>query len=44
MKTVGLTFKDAKKVETVEKSVENTKTSKKPTKKASVEIEPDGEE
>lgn len=44
MRTVGLTFKDAKKVETVEKHVENTKPSKKTPKKASVEIEPDGEE
>jgi hypothetical protein len=45
MKTIGLTFKDAKKdVEKVEKPVEITKTPKKPIKKASAEIEPDGEE
>lgn len=43
MRTVGLTFKDAKKVENVEKPVEITKTPKKTTKKASTEIEPDGE-
>lgn len=43
MKTVGLTFKGAEKVENVEKRVENTKTPKKPIKKASVELEPDGE-
>lgn len=44
MRTVGLTFKDAKKVENVEKPVENIKAPKKPIKKASAEIEPDGEE
>lgn len=43
MKTVGLTFNDAEKVENVEKVVEITKPTKKPTKKASTEIEPDGE-
>ena len=44
MRTVGLTFKDEKKVENVEKPVENTRSPKKPIKKSSVEIEPDGDE
>lgn len=45
MRTVGLTFKDAKKVETVEKVVEKTtKAPKKATKKASVEVELDKDE
>lgn len=45
MRTVGLTFKDVKKVENVEKPVENTdKTPKKSVKKASMEIEPEGDE
>lgn len=43
MRTVGLTFKEEKKVENVEKHVENTKAPKKPIKKTSVEIEPDGD-
>ena len=38
MKTIGLTFK-GEKVE----NVENTKAPKKPVKKTSVEIEPDGD-
>ena len=45
MKTVGLTFEDAKKVESVERVVEKTtKAPKKPTKKASVEAELDKDE
>lgn len=45
MKTVGLVFKNNEKVETVENHVENTeKTPKKPVKKASLEIEPEGDE
>ncbi len=45
MRTVGLTFKDEKKVESVEKVVEKTtKTPKKPVKKASVEVELDKDE
>ena len=46
MRTVGLTFKDAKKVESVEKVVEKTTTKapKKPVKKASAEVELDKDE
>ena len=45
MRTVGLTFEDAKKVESVENVVKKTtKTPKKPTKKASVEVELDKDE
>lgn len=45
MKTIGLTFKDAKKVESVEKVVEKTtKAPKKTTKKASVEVTLDKDE
>ncbi len=45
MRTVGLTFKDAKKVESVEKVVEKTtKAPKKPVKKASAEVELDKDE